>query len=539
MKNLSEGIKITSKERQKVKDNIDLFQMGVEYEFHTNLPISSDTLADIDEAGFYNIIEISSSDTINIIDYMGNPDLNNSFVLIQSLNLGVASTPTDFIWSHTTTSLVGDDTTVYDNILDILGMDSEEKIKSMCEEYIELVTSISSVSLDQEIPESVTNQIQKFNEEHADTKDVFYWFINVSNSKASEILLNNSEINYDDLYFMINIEKDVNAFLKYVKENSDHILEVFENPEDNIIKIFESFEFDDDESVKVFLEICNVSSYCDSVDVMTLPNSISDLVSDEYDVEYDDVYEDDGQIELRTYTESIPNGMFNMDRMFSFIEDHATTDETSGMHISVSLRDSKDRKNADLVKFLVLSEIGHVIDTAFPERNHVKNIIENIESVIQFEVTHEDGLLLNDKRYIIPFLTKEILNSDVFTEKYQSIKFGDYNALNGRIELRYFGGENYHERYDEIEEELYRILFILMVSYTDEYNKEYKKTLFKLIDRYIEEEYEHSKTLSLFKRLVRKYGEQPSEEELQEIYDVVNKSDLPKQSKNTIKDYYI
>lgn len=542
MKNLSEGIKITSKERQKVKENIDLFQMGVEYEFHTSLKVGSDdNLDSIGEHGFFTVIESAKlEDGMHYTDYLDNIDYPSHFIVINNLNIG--DTQGSFAWSHSN-GLIYEDTTVFDNILDMFDMSAEEDIKKMCTAFIEIVESVSHTTKQDQLDfgdnyvKLLKNRLLEYNDKYAYARSCLEWITELSDTTPVERLFGDSKTTFDDIFYLISASTSPEKFIEYIKTNSEHLISVCSDPEMHILSVLEKHEFDNIDHMSIFLGICEKIS-CD-VGVFYFDNdTVVKVIDADYDVDYDDVYEDDGQIELRTHTESISKGLYHMDQMFSFIHDHAVTDNTSGMHISVSVRDHVDRKNVDFMKFLVLSEIGHVIDTVFPERNHVSNIVGNIKGVIRFEVAHEDGLLLADKSYIIPFLTKEILRSDVFSEKYQSIKFGDYNALDGRIELRYFGGNNYHEIYDEIEEELYRILYILMVSYTDEYEKEYKKTLFKLIDRIIEEEHEHSKTLSFFKRLVRKYGEQPSEEQLQEIYDIINDSDLPKQNKETIKGYY-
>lgn len=59
----------------------------------------------------------------------------------------------------------------------------------------------------------------------------------------------------------------------------------------------------------------------------------------------------------------------------------------------------------------------------------------------------------------------------------------DYNLLNGRIELRFFGGENYHTMFDDIKQQMLRALFIMEIAYTNLYQKEYYKSLYKFIKK--------------------------------------------------------
>ena len=93
----------------------------------------------------------------------------------------------------------------------------------------------------------------------------------------------------------------------------------------------------------------------------------------------------------------------------------------------------------------------------------------------------------NDEEYSKSKMTtrklKEIEKSllEVFQRKYQTINIGDYIMHDGRIELRFFGGQDYHTMYDDIKLQLLRSLFLMELAYTDLYHKEYYSALGKVI----------------------------------------------------------
>lgn len=186
------------------------------------------------------------------------------------------------------------------------------------------------------------------------------------------------------------------------------------------------------------------------------------------------------QVEVVTKTVKPATGIELIKDMFGFITKNGYTSDSSGMHISVSIDG-----DVNLMKFLILMEMGYIIDNVFPEREHVYDIEEQFNGYVERLLSNL--LLLNKidhtdtNKDILDKITNYLSNSALFHNKTQSIKFGDYNVLDGRIELRFFGDENYEDRYDEIEHHLYRSLYILLVSSSDIYHKEYMRGLYKRV----------------------------------------------------------
>ena len=127
-----------------------------------------------------------------------------------------------------------------------------------------------------------------------------------------------------------------------------------------------------------------------------------------------------------------------------------------------------------MAKFLVLMNAEY-LHGLFPEREHVKSISDIITKQTSIDTTK-------------PF-TKEVIGdieqqiNSVLENKYQTIKVSDYTNvdMSGRIELRFFGGENYHKQADLIKRELFRAIFILEIAYTNLHERQYYRELYDLV----------------------------------------------------------
>jgi len=212
----------------------------------------------------------------------------------------------------------------------------------------------------------------------------------------------------------------------------------------------------------------------------------SDLAGEGVDLQFIDTITSEGpeQAEIITHKMNVADAFKNIDQMFEFISNTGETTNVAGMHISISTN-KYDLDDFNLMKFVTLLDLKHVLDL-FPERGYVENLEDIIQSAIadSFNEAFEDSyhgnaraLKPNDIIKTLMFFVKDEIEDD----KYQSIKFGDYKILDGRIELRFFGGEDYHRMEDEIKHHLLRALFLLNFAYSDEYNKEFYKKFTKMV----------------------------------------------------------
>jgi len=201
------------------------------------------------------------------------------------------------------------------------------------------------------------------------------------------------------------------------------------------------------------------------------------------------------QAEVITTKMNVIEAFKNIDQMFNFMISNSETSNYSGMHISISTN-KYNLDDFNLMKFVALLDLDHVLDM-FPERQYV----ENLEQIIDYEAKDmlpdviEDIYNSNNKvlsaSEIVKTLTHRI-EVMISYHKEQSIKFGDYKVLDGRIELRFFGGEDYHLYEDEIKHHLLRALYLLNFAYTDTYNNVFYKKMVKIINKNAKEKYNTS-----------------------------------------------
>lgn len=180
------------------------------------------------------------------------------------------------------------------------------------------------------------------------------------------------------------------------------------------------------------------------------------------------VPEHDNMLELITKKLPLSTALKHIKGMFQvFKEQEIEVPSMAGLHISIST----NRYNLDdfnISKFFVIMNSAY-IHNIFPERKHVTDkseIIKSSLSKLSFASLTKDTI-----KEIEAVIESNLSN------KYQTINISEYGIRNGRIELRFFGGENYHEQYEQIKVSLLRSLLLLEVGYSDLFQKQYYKEL--------------------------------------------------------------
>lgn len=193
--------------------------------------------------------------------------------------------------------------------------------------------------------------------------------------------------------------------------------------------------------------------------------------------------EHDEMTEVITSKLSLKDAMNHIKGMFKYLsETKIEVPEMAGMHISISTNKyNLDDFNA--IKFYLLLNTSY-IHKIFPVREHVLDVAFRIKNNIEMVVRSmheydEDSFKTNITATKIKDLEKQLKKS--LEDKYLTANIRDYNVSNGRVELRFFGGENYHSMFNDIKQQLLRSLFILELAYTDLYQKDYYKELASIL----------------------------------------------------------
>ena len=183
--------------------------------------------------------------------------------------------------------------------------------------------------------------------------------------------------------------------------------------------------------------------------------------------------EHDNMLEVITEKMDVGTAIKHLSNMFKLISDkEIEVPSMAGLHISISTN-KYSLSDINLSKFLVLMNAEY-LHGLFPERRHTKSIADKLLKNVNVEFDKFTKEVVGD-------IEEQIYRS--LGEKEQTIKISDYSKvdMSGRIELRFFGGENYHKQLDTIKNELFRALFLLEIAYTDLHQKQYYRELYDLL----------------------------------------------------------
>lgn len=289
----------------------------------------------------------------------------------------------------------------------------------------------------------------------------------LTNIISSDVKLNNRITVYDNLPFPLeHLSEEVLEYMLSSTVIDDYLYYDYQIIEfDGSEESFEYFEFDEEEGV------------------MAVQSDLENERIDFYKVETDN----DNQVEVISETMTLSDALENIDEMLDYIGNNGWTNDKSGMHVSIS---SDKWKNTpfNVLKFFTLLNVDYLVKDIFPPRTHVGDLFDIYISDRKKALIHD--YLINEPS-LSTAISKlfKMMEADAkkqMSGKFQSIKFDDYETMNGRIELRYFGGEGYESRDDEIKKKIYEAIYVMELSYGDLFDREYKKSFIKLLNTIVD-----------------------------------------------------
>lgn len=509
MKKILEGVKFGNREKQVVMDSSNDFNVGIEYEmnFFSNVDLgelSSDGFATLrdrlndlyrDEL-FEDIYEYALNNSVEL----GLLSNDNNATKLQELIYKIYDIDTDAKAKipsdddreaiDATDDMFGgkDDQALYTKMF-YDNFDDEELSK-----FVELVGELQSnnITVISELIEVIDLYFEgEFLGGKQRTAELYGDYIKI----LGKIITSSDEEKHIMAFYdsMANVELPAPAS----EESLNYTLGTLDA---SALPLSDYLEFmDDNYSVELIEEIVTdtastyeVEDFTDSENY-SIPE-IDDLESHGVNTEhiYDIVAEHDEQAEIISTKMNVKDAFENIDQMFGFISNHGETQPMAGMHVSISTNKYK-HSDFNMMKFVTLLDLPHILDM-FPERRFVadlQNIIADTLRHVMNGNVKANYTSNNGKLSSVDIIKEGILDveADIEDEKYQSIKFGDYHMLNGRIELRFFGGEDYHQLEDEVKHHILRALYLLNFAYTDEYNKVYHKKMAKLVSSVCKHQY--------------------------------------------------
>lgn len=194
------------------------------------------------------------------------------------------------------------------------------------------------------------------------------------------------------------------------------------------------------------------------------------------------VPEHDGMVEFITSVMPLTTGLLHIKDFLTKARQHGIKfPSTAGLHVSISHVNGTN-KDINFAKFIVLLAADH-LHGIFPERTHVSNINNKIRDAIETYVIENvgfstTGMSVSDIEDVIQRVS---FSEEPSISKYITAKVSDFFEQHGRVELRFFGGENYWQQFKDIVWNILRSCYILEIAYGEMYRKEYLKKLYELL----------------------------------------------------------
>ncbi len=210
------------------------------------------------------------------------------------------------------------------------------------------------------------------------------------------------------------------------------------------------------------------------------------------------VTEHDGMIEVITQKMPMNQGIGHIQRFLKLLVDNQFVfPEYSSMHVSLSHKDHV-AKDINIPKFAVLLSADY-LSGIFPEREYVQNMNRFLRDAVTRYVYETYGTHRQVDITDIEGVIRQRLTGEEYNTKHITAKFSDYFTSDGRIELRFMGGENYWKRFKTLIRQILRAGFLLGVAYDDKmYRKEYLKKLYEFVP-----DADDMKVYSLYRGLVQ------------------------------------
>lgn len=199
----------------------------------------------------------------------------------------------------------------------------------------------------------------------------------------------------------------------------------------------------------------------------------------------------DHGVEVVTYPISLGATVATMNYMFNYIKSVGSTSDNTGMHVNISTTDFQD-KDIDMLKVMTL------MDSDFFQNNSMSS---STEKAVNKWFERNNMVEVNSKLLTVNSLyniadgyvqggVKEMEQRarDVLIKplKFRGINWSSMFKADGdkrRIEFRFFGGDGYENRQDEIMKDIMFISYVLLASSRKVHNDAHLKGLVKMLDR--------------------------------------------------------
>lgn len=328
---------------------------------------------------------------------------------------------------------------------------------------------------EEEIEESIENEDRNYQMAEQDFEEQLSYDVQYS-------------IEHEDEYFW-------EAFNEFIDDLDDSDVNEHEFLESQSIykgeDVFSHFGIDLDESEDNY-DTAAAEHYAEQyADWMSIPSNEVNVLSSyhasskepgEWYFEPDSSIESNSSKDLHVEIVSPP---MPVDEALDAIKDHfawmksvgAVTNDSTGLHISVSIQDDEKNENIDTLKLALFTGDSKILSSFGRQANsYCRNYFEKIRQYK--DITENDiPTLLNKLKTDLSELANRILKNTP-KDKYQSI-----NPRSDYVEFRSLGNKDYHKKLEEIQAAVGRFAYAYAIaSDPNMHREEYLKKLYKFIN---------------------------------------------------------
>lgn len=229
------------------------------------------------------------------------------------------------------------------------------------------------------------------------------------------------------------------------------------------------------------VDVFNTMSEGEYINKTIMDMRIKTLFPSTYKLISNIILEHDSQVEIITKHIDIEHSLILFSQIMKIMKLYGYTSNHSGLHVNVSY--DGDHSNISFLKYYTLLNTVSV-HKRFPERLYTMDlIVEDEFNILDIEIQDYINNSNSPTMMNVINIVKKTLNNTVLG-KYKNVNasFKQFIKDNGRIELRYIGGEGYEDREEEIYNDILRSAQLLEIMYTKDSEKEFNKELLRLLD---------------------------------------------------------
>lgn len=188
-----------------------------------------------------------------------------------------------------------------------------------------------------------------------------------------------------------------------------------------------------------------------------------------------------------------------MENVFAYIQKNGYTDNTTGLHVNISVSGKYDLTSVNFVKMMTLLDVEFFQGLTKGAKNYMKYPVRSewVDPIFNFL----------RKEYVLSFLTKvfayngeksfirefeEAVTKDNTKKRAVNLKHllnADVNQR--RVEFRFFGGNSsagYEFRFEEIQNDILQICYMIAASADENFlRREYLQSIIRIMDRAVKE----------------------------------------------------